>query len=67
MIEKPAEQKIHGQAYEIWESEGCSANPKNHRSTAERELNNAGTPQGQDAASAETPGDKIVNELGDFA
>ena len=64
---KHLEQRIRERAYEIWESEGCSGNPEDHWSRAEQEVNNASTPQGQDAAGATTADDTILNELGDFA
>jgi hypothetical protein len=66
-MEKHLELRIRERAYAIWESEGRSGNPEDHWSRAEQELNNAGAPQGQDAASARTPDDNIINELGDFA
>lgn len=66
-MEKHLEQRIRERAYEIWESEGRSGNPEDHWSKAEQELNNPGTPQGQDAAGTQTPDDTIINELGDFA
>jgi Protein of unknown function (DUF2934) len=64
---KHLEQRIRERAYEIWESEGCSGNPEDHWSRAEQELKGAGTSQGQDAAGAITPDDKIIDQLGDFA
>jgi hypothetical protein len=66
-MEKHLEQRIRERAYEIWESEGRSGNPKDHWSRAEQELNNAGAPQGQDAAGTQTPDYTIINELGDLA
>ena len=66
-MEKHLEQRIRERAYEIWEGEGRSGNPEDHWSRAEQELNNAGTPQGQDAAGAKTSDDTIINQLGDFA
>ena len=64
---KSLEDRIRERAYEIWESEGRCGNPKDHWSRAEQDLNNAGAPQGQDAAGAQTPDDTIIDELGDFA
>jgi hypothetical protein len=66
-MEKHLEQRIRERAYEIWQREGHSGNPEDHWFRAEQELKDAGTPQGQDAAGANTPDDTIIDQLGDFA
>jgi Protein of unknown function (DUF2934) len=57
-MEKHLEQRIRERAYEIWDSESRFGNSEDHWSR---------TPQGHDAAGAQTPDDTIINELGDFA
>jgi hypothetical protein len=66
-MERDLEQRIRERAYEIWENEGRSGDPQDHWWRAEQELKDAGTNQGQDAAAATAPEDKIIDQLGDFA
>jgi hypothetical protein len=66
-MEKDLEQRIRERAHEIWESESRSGDPEEHWSRAEQEVKGKGNLQRQGAAGAQTPDDKIIDRLGDFA
>jgi hypothetical protein len=65
-MQQDQERRIRERAYEIWEREGCSGDPKDHWLRAERELKGA-VSDGGDASGAKTTEDKIADSLGNFA